>query len=80
MPLTAEAIRAFLASDLGVDVSGIGPDTALFSTSRIDSFALVELLAFIERIAGFRIHPHEVNLDNLDTVSRILAFAASRSS
>jgi acyl carrier protein len=67
---------AFLEEDLGVDTSGVDTETPLFSSQLIDSFALVTLMMFLEREAGIRIAPADVNLDNMDSVGRMLAYVA----
>jgi acyl carrier protein len=74
--LTHDGISAFLEEDLGVDIEDIDTDTPLFSSQLIDSFALVTLMMFIEREAGIRIAPADVNLDNMDTIGRMLAYVA----
>ena len=53
-------------------------DTELFSTGTIDSFAMVELLVFLEGQIGSKLGPEDISLDNFDTLGRILAFAAAR--
>lgn len=74
--IDAALVSTFLEDDLGADLSEIENDTALFSGGIIDSFALVNLMMFLETEGGFRINPADVNLDNLDTIDRIVAFAA----
>jgi acyl carrier protein len=74
--VTQDGILSFLADDLGVDTSGIEADTPLFSSQIVDSFALVTLMMFLEREIGVRIAPTDVSLDNMDTVGRMLAYAA----
>ena len=56
----------------------IESDMALISSGLIDSFSLVELVLFIEKQCGIKVKPTEVNLDNLDSVERILVFAEAR--
>ena len=73
--LTADGLFAFLEDDLGVDVQDVDADTPLFSSQLVDSFALVTLMMFLEREAGIRIAPADVNLDNMDTIGRMLAYA-----
>ena len=68
-------IAAFLEDDLGIDTSDVTDDTLLFSSGIVDSFALVTLMTFMETEGGFRISPADVNLDNMDSIGRILAFA-----
>lgn len=76
MALTHEGIVGFLESDIAVDTSDVTAETPLFSTGLIDSFAFVSLLAYIEDEESIRIAPEDVNLANLDTIARILAYAA----
>ena len=68
-------VFVFLEEDLGIDVSLITADTALFSTGILDSFSLVNLMMFLESEGGFRIKSIDVNLENLDSINRIVAFA-----
>ena len=75
MALTKEQLLGALQNRLGLDVGSIDDETPLFSSGLIDSFSLVELIAFIETQAGFRIEPMDVSLENLDSVGRILRFA-----
>lgn len=72
--LTGETLLEFLEVDLGVDVQDVDADTPLFSSQLVDSFALVNLMMFLEREAGIRIAPSDVNLDNMDTIGRMLAY------
>jgi acyl carrier protein len=72
--LSGEGLIAFLENDLGVDVSDVTGETALFSSQLVDSFALVTLMMFLEKQANIRIAPADVNLDNMDTINRMLAY------
>ena len=76
MAVDRTSLRTFLQTELGVDLAGVEDDTPLFSTGLIDSFALVSLLTFLEESAGVRADPADVNLENLDTIARILAYVA----
>jgi acyl carrier protein len=73
-------LLTFLAEDLGIDTSEITAASPLFSTGVIDSFALVSLMTYLEDEGGFRLSPVDVNLDNLDSVDRIVAFCRRKSS
>lgn len=79
MVLTEDGLRTFLRDEVGVETAGLDVDAPLFSSGLIDSFSLVTLLAHIERVCGFRIGPTDVNLDNFDSLGRILAYAGSMS-
>jgi acyl carrier protein len=70
-----ERILRFLSVDLRIDTTGIGCETELFSTGIIDSFALIDLVGFLERDAGVVFGPLDVTLENLDTVQRMVRFA-----
>ena len=74
--ITHEELLRCLEDDLGIDVSGVGTETPLFSSGLVDSFSLVSLIALIEQRCGFRLAPSDVNLDNLDSTGRIVAFVA----
>jgi acyl carrier protein len=74
MSVNAESILSFLEDDIGLDTSDIEAESLLFSSGIIDSFALINLITFIETEAGIRVSPADVNLDNLDSVSRIVAY------
>jgi acyl carrier protein len=53
-------------------------DTPLFSEGLLDSLVVLDLVALIEKESGVTISPSEINLDNLDSVERILAFVANK--
>ena len=74
MRLTKEQLLASLRDELGIETSGLNDDSPLFSSGIIDSFSLVSLIIFIEG-KGVRVDPMDINLDNLDSVERILRFA-----
>jgi len=63
----------------GVD-GQIAGDTLLFSTGVLDSFSLVDLIAYVEKEEGITINPTEVILDNFDSVDRIVRFVEKKRS
>lgn len=73
--ITIENVKDLLEDDLGIDVSDIDENSALFSSGIVDSFALVTVMMHLETTGGFRINPADVNLDNMDTIGRIVSFA-----
>jgi acyl carrier protein len=79
MTLTQDALLHLLSNKFRLDTKKIAPDTSLFTSGLIDSFSMVELVLFIEESCGIRMKPSEVNLDNLDSIERILAFVTMRS-
>lgn len=80
MPVTRTSLVTFFSDTFGLEPDELSDDAPIFSQGRLDSFNLVELVAFLERELGKRIGAMEVNLNNLDTLSRILAFAAAKGS
>lgn len=77
MALERTRLLAYLSNDLGVDIGEITDDTPLFSSGLLDSFTMVDVIMFIEQAGGVRLNPAEVNLDNLDSIARILRFVSA---
>ena len=78
MTIELEDITGFLRDELRLDPVGIGPDTPLFSSDLVDSFALVSLLTFLEDRTGIRVRPLDVTLENMDSVARLQRYVARR--
>lgn len=78
MALDRDQLVQYLESDLRVDMSKVEDTTPLFSSGMVDSFAIVELMLFLEQATGAKLNPEDVTLDNLDTIQLILDFAAAR--
>lgn len=78
MALNHNTLMDYLATTLNVDTSGIGADTALFSSGYIDSFSMIDLIGFIETAGNTTIKSTEITLDNFDSIGRILAFLKDR--
>jgi acyl carrier protein len=76
--LDRTALLEYFSNELRVDTAGIEDTTPLFSTGLVDSFAIVELLMFLEKYTGGKLGPEDIDLDNLDTIERILTFVARR--
>lgn len=76
--LNRTALRAWLQTEALLPPST--PDSApLFSEGLLDSLLLIDLIGWIEKTAGVSLAWHEVTLENLDTIDRILAFLEVRS-
>jgi acyl carrier protein len=73
MKLSANDLVEYLRDELGVDTDEIDADTPLFSSGVIDSFALVQLITYIEDRCQIRLDAADVSLENLDSINRILA-------
>ena len=70
----------FICEDAGLEASDFNDDTELFSGGFIDSFTMASLLEFVEEKAGVQVEQSDVNLENFDTVSRIIAFVEKQRS
>lgn len=78
MALTKQELLEYLSNHARDDLSEVTEDTELFSSGLIDSFAMVDLLLFLEKQTGAKLGPEDIDLDNLDTIGRIIKFAESR--
>ena len=78
MPLLHDNLLDFLQRQQGIDVTDLDADTPLFSSGLLDSFSMPELVLLVESQCGFKVPPVDVNLDNLDSIRRILAYTGSR--
>ncbi len=78
MTLTAADLTGFMQEELGIDTADVDSSSLLFTSGIVDSFSLVSLVTFIERQCGFTVQPDEVTLENLDSIQRIVDFAAAR--
>jgi acyl carrier protein len=78
--VTRDNLRAFLATELGVDLTNVDDTSPLFSTGLVDATALTSLTTFLEDTAHFEMSPSDVNLDNLDSIERILSFVTQATS
>ncbi len=78
MALDRDTLTGYLRDVLGVDTSALGDDDPLVSGGVVDSFALVDLVAFIETTGRFRMTPGEFRLDNLDSIGRILRYCEGK--
>jgi acyl carrier protein len=80
MALDREKLINYLSNDLGVETDELDDETPIFSSGLLDSFTMVDVIMFIEQEGGIKIEPMEVNLENLDSIERILRFVDSHSS
>lgn len=76
--VSPESISALIGKNFDIAPAELNADTPLFSSGRLDSFHLVELIALLEKTSGRRIVPGEVNLENLDSPRRIAALLAAK--
>jgi len=74
-----EVVRAFIARRFAAEVGRrpLTADTPLFSGDLIDSFGVLELIAFLDRQFGIDIDPARHELSEFDTIAKICALLAS---
>ena len=78
MTLTEDRLMHFLSTAFDVDQTELTPDTGLFSEGVLDSLSLADLLTYVEDEASITVTAEDVTLDNLDSVDRIVRFAAAK--
>lgn len=66
-----DTIREFFVGELGLDLSTTTDSDPLFSVGVVDSFGLIELLAFLEDELGAPISIMELTMDNIDSIDAI---------
>jgi acyl carrier protein len=73
---TATALLSLISDLFALPPAELTPDTPLFSSGRLDSFHLVELLSVVEKTYERRVPAAEVNLANFDTATRLATLLA----
>ena len=78
MALSKDALADYLLQNFGLERDQVGEAAPLFSDGLLDSFHLLDLVSFLEAQEGIKVKPLEVNLDNLDSIERILRFLQTK--
>ena len=69
-----ETIASFLRTRFRSAIRGeLGPDDSLFSSGIVDSFGVLELIAFLEDTFHIVIDPSRHELTEFDTINKIAA-------
>ena len=76
--MSRERLIDYLVDQFSLRSDEVADATPLFSGGLLDSFNLVDLVGFLERECKCKVGAMEVNLENLDSIERILRFAASK--
>jgi acyl carrier protein len=75
-----DAIRSYLlATSANPDVRQLGDDESLLELGVIDSAAMVDLIAHLEKTYGIQVDEDDMTPENFDTVNSIAAYVQSRS-
>jgi acyl carrier protein len=74
-------VQAYLLERLPGGAPELTPGTPLVSSGRLDSFAIVELVAFIEREYGVRLRDEDVvpaSFETLEDIGRMIGRASGK--
>jgi acyl carrier protein len=64
-------IRTFLADELEVDTANLKDEEAMFTSGLVDSYALIELLSFLESELGYTVDFGELDVEDFDTIDSL---------
>lgn len=74
-------VRDFLADNyLITDANAIGSEDSFLEHGVLDSTSVLELVAFLESSFGIRVQDEELVPENLDSVSKVVAFVRHKRS
>ena len=65
-------IRQFLQDNIEVDIGTIKDTEELFTSGLVDSFALIELLGFMESELNFSVNFADMTVDDFDTIAALV--------
>jgi acyl carrier protein len=74
-----ETILEFLRTRFRASIgrTAIDRDTRLFSSGIVDSFGVLELIAFLEQQFGIEIDPARHDIEAFDSVARIVSLVSA---
>ena len=78
MAFNREQMLGYFSDNFGMDIDDIDDDTLLFTEGYLDSFSIVEVVVYLETTAEISINPSEVNLENLDSIGRMISFIEAK--
>ena len=73
-----DEIKVFLADDAGVDADTLAPETKLFSSRLLNSFDLLNIVAFLEESYGIKVGTWEISLERFDTLAGIADYVKTK--
>ena len=72
LPVSEQGLYKYFEQELGVPTAELTAETALFSSGLVDSMSLLSLVTYLEETLSRQVHPEDVDLENLDSVAKIL--------
>lgn len=73
-----ERLLAFINAEVSVSPDPIVAETDLLLTGAVDSLGVVRVTQWLEDELEFEVDPVDVTLENFQTVSKMVAYAASK--
>jgi acyl carrier protein len=76
MQVAEKEIRHFIVENFlfGRDDGSLKADTSFLDSGIIDSTGVMELVMFVEKNCGIKVEDHELDPQNLDSISRLARF------
>ena len=72
------AVADYIMENFGLEREDLEEDTPLFSSNLLDSFAMVDLVSFIETQSGVRFEVLDMHFGNLDSLTKINGIVAKK--
>ena len=73
MSVRAE-IEQFIRENFIFGEVALAPETSFVEGGILDSTSVLELVSFLEERFGIGVEPDEINLENMDSLSRVEAY------
>lgn len=77
----ATEVRAHIVAEFlqGEDPANLTEEVKLVSDGLIDSLSALKLVSFLEERFAIKVDPHEIDVENLDTIGSIVALVQRKS-
>ena len=76
----SENLVQFLAAHFSLELTEFNSSTLLFSDGLLDSFSMVEVVSWLEDTSGIKFGVMDINLQNLDSVQKMVNYVKSKQS
>jgi acyl carrier protein len=67
-------IERFIRENFIFGEVALAPETSFVEGGILDSTSVLELVSFLEERFGIAVEPDEINLENMDSLSRVEAY------
>ncbi len=80
MPETRQLVKDYILREFlaGENPDELKPETPLISGGILDSIATVKLVSFLESSFAIKVEPHEIDVENLNTLDLIARMVDSK--